>query len=345
MRFKPLLVFLLIVSMTINFSTATAIQGGESALGNQYVVPVYIEVTATTNISCSGSVISPRVVAPAGHCILDKSGLISKRILIGQPGSLNKPSPDWITVAKVLVDDTFKGNTSDGKLGNSDIAILVLEKPLKGASKVELASDAVFSQLKQSSSKLRIIGYGVISDSRITSDEPRFLDTTLTSNATSDPNTTLLSSSTGTGCVGDSGAPALSITPTKVTLVGIVIGGELSDGCGKKQPSGVYLSMITNLSRFSNLVADAISESSEIAQSENKSSVAIVEQERDELQRQLDSVSQELTDTREKLTKELNDLVLAIKQSGLKSIKCTKGATVKAVVSKSPVCPAGYKKK
>jgi secreted trypsin-like serine protease len=337
MRIKTLLIVFTLIASTLGFTSASAIQGGEAALGNEYVVPVNVETSSTMYGSCTGAVITSRVVATAGHCVLDKSGLISKKILVGEPGSLNKPTTDWITVAKVLVDDTYKGNSSNGMLGVSDIAFLVLETPLETAPKVDFASDAVFTTLKSSSSKLRIIGYGYVSDSGTRTDEPRYLDTSFTNLATADPNTTLISSSTGSACAGDSGAPALSITPTKVTLVGIVIGGSLATNCAKREPDGRYLAFITNLSRFSNLLANAISESSEIAQAENNSTLESIEMERDQLQA-------ELAELREKLEKEVRDLISAIKQAGLKTMKCSSKGTTKTVVAKSPTCPKGFKK-
>jgi secreted trypsin-like serine protease len=337
MRIKTFFVFVVFASLISSTSPALAIQGGESATGSQYVVPVNIQTSSSLYVSCSGAVITARVVATAGHCVLDTSGLISKQILVGEPGSLNKPTTEWSKVSKVLIDDSYTGNTSAGKIGNSDIALLILETPLTNVAKVNFASDVMFTSLKNSLSKVRFFGYGVTTDSGARTEEPRFLDANFTLLTASDPNSSLISSSAGGGCVGDSGAPVLSITPTKVTLIGILTGGNSSNMCGRKESDGKYLAFITNLSRFSNLVATAIAEAGDMAQVESMASIESFETERNDLQT-------ELADTREKLTKELNDLISAIKQSGLKYVKCTKGNSTKTVVGKSPTCPKGFKK-
>jgi len=343
MRIKNVCIVVVALSLTSQIS-AFAIEGGQSALGSQYVVPISNQSPTTLYGSCSGAVITSRVIATAGHCVLDNSGLISKLIFVGEPGSINRATAEWAKVSNVLVDDTYQGNTSTGKIGYSDIALLVLEKPLSNIAKVDLASDAVFSSLKNSESKVRFFGYGYTTDSGTRTEEPKFLDANLTNLATADPNSTLISSTIGAACGGDSGAPVLSITPTKVTLMGVLTGGNPANNCARKESNGTYLAFVTNLSRFSNLVAKAIANSGEVVQSENSSINEAAEQERQDLQADLDSITQELADAREQFKKEMDDLVSAINRAGFKVIKCKRKSTIKTVVGKSPACSIGFKK-
>ncbi len=344
MRKKGLIVLLTSALLSVMNPPAFGVQGGESALGSPYVVPINTQTSPTLYGSCSGAVITSRVIATAGHCVLDTSGLISKQILVGQPGSLNKPSSSWAKVSKVLVDDTYQGNTSNGNIGFSDIALLVLEKPIGSVAKVELASDAVFTALKNSGSKIRFIGYGFITDSGARTEEPKFLDANFTSLVAADPNASLISSTNGSACGGDSGAPILSITPTKVTLVGVLTGGNLASSCARKELNGSYLAFITNLSRFTNLVATAIADSGAALESERVSANESIQQEKDSLQLELEATVQELNETRERFTKEINDLVSAINKAGLKVLKCKNQSSTRTIVGKSTICPKGFKK-
>jgi len=342
MRIKSICAVAVALSLMTQIPTF-AIEGGSSALGSQYVVPINITTSITSFRICSGAVVTSRVIATAGHCVLDTSELISKQILVGEPGSLNKPMTDWAKVSKVLVDETYRGNTSTGGIGLSDIALLVLEKPLVNVAEIDLASDAVFTSLKNSGSKVRFFGYGFTTDSGTKTDEPKFLDANLTTLDTVDPNSTMISSKLGAACGGDSGAPVLSITPTKVTLLGVLTGGT-SATCSRKEPDGNYLAFVTNLSRFSNLVAKALVYSGEVVEAENSSLADAAQQEKQDLQTELNSTIQELVDTREKLNKEIENLVLAISKAGFKVLKCKNKGSLRIVVGKSPTCPKGFKK-
>jgi len=120
---KPFLL-LLIVSLISSVQTipAKAIENGEAASGNSVVVPIQIQTTSTAWSSCSGALLAPNVVATAGHCVLDKSGLISSQILVGLPGSKNVVNSGWARAIQTYTDESYRGSDVNGMVTASDIA-------------------------------------------------------------------------------------------------------------------------------------------------------------------------------------------------------------------------------
>ena len=326
-----------------------AIENGELADGSEYVVPISIQATSNTWQSCSGAVIAPTVIATAGHCVLDKSGLLSSQILVGNPGSANSPSTSWVKVSKIYVADEYKGSSADGLITASDIAFLLLEKAIGNSRKINLTSENELLSLKNASSKLRIIGYGNTSDSGATSPSPFSLDATFSKQVSQDPNQAIAVSQKANICKGDSGSPILSITPSKVTLVGVVTGAYSSNFCSKKQADGNYWTAFTAVSRFANLATEAITDSLKLEQSQNSANQNSASENQyltsrlEELELEVSTAINELERLKEELAKS-NRVIAAFAATGMKAINCSNLVSTKIVVGKSPKCPKGYKK-
>lgn len=328
---------------------AVAVENGDSADASEYVVPISIQATATTWQSCSGAVVAPTVIATAGHCVLDKSGLLSTKILVGNPGAANSPSTSWASVLKIYVSDEYKGNSADGLITASDVAFLLLDKPIGASRKINLTSENELLALKNASAKLRIFGYGNTSDSGATSTLPFSLDATFSKQVSQDPNQAIAVSQKANICKGDSGGPILSITPNKVTLVGVVTGAYSSNYCSKRQSDGNYWTAFTAVSRFANLAAEAITDSLKSEQAQNSanqnsaSENEVLSSRLEDLELELSAVMDELEKIKQELStsKKIN---AAFNASGQKWITCTNLVTTKVVVGKNPKCPKGYKK-
>ena len=344
-------ILLIIVSLISSVQTipAKAIENGEAASGNSVVVPIQIQTTSTTWSSCSGALLAPNVVATAGHCVLDKSGLISSQILVGLPGSKNVVNSGWARAIQTYTDESYRGSDVNGMVTASDIAFLVLDKSFTQTTKLYLASENTLNALKASGAKLRIVGYGMTSDSGDQNSDPNLLDTTFLKTPVADPNQSLAGSSKGSICKGDSGSPVLSITPTRVTLIGVVTGAFLSVNCSKKQSDGLYVASFTAINRYANLSAEAITDAMARVQGQANAAkqatndneglsfrVDALEQNLSDLQESYDAANQEL--------EQLRTVVAAFKKTGLKVLVCTNLVSTKTIVAKSPVCPKGFKK-
>ena len=349
---KTLVTILILAFLALmqNFPAA-AIENGESALGNQFVVPIAIQISSNPDswISCSGALVTPNVVATAGHCVLDSSGLVSKQILVGPPGSQLSVTESWAKAIQTYTDENYRGPGINGLLTSSDIAFLVIDKTFTQNTKIYFASENSLNALKISSARLRIIGYGITSDAGAPNLDPHYLDSTFQNESSSDPNQSFAVSSKGGICKGDSGGPVLSITPTRVTLLGIVLGSRnLGVKCAGRDSSGQYSTTFTAINRYANLTVEAMTDAfSNLQVSVNDSKknsdetinlrerVDSLEQQVSELQSSFENANQE--------TIRLKAIVSAFTRAGYKSLVCTNKVSTKTVVGKTPVCPKGFK--
>lgn len=342
---------ILILSLisTVQTIPARAIENGEAASGNSVVVPIQIQTTGTTWSSCSGALLAPNVVATAGHCVLDNSGLISKQILVGLPGSKNVITSGWAKVVQTYTDESYRGSDANGMVTASDIAFLVLDRSFAQPTKLYLASENTLNALKASGAKLRIVGYGMTNDSGDQTVDPNSLDTTFLKTAVADPNQSLAGSTKGSICKGDSGSPVLSITPTRVTLIGVITGAYLSVNCSKKQSDGYFVASFTAINRYANLSVEAVTDAMARVQSLADTAKQTTNQ-NEGLSFRVDALEQNLRDLQDSSDKanlevsRLTTIVAAFNKAGYKALVCTNLVSTKTIVGKSPICPKGYKK-
>jgi V8-like Glu-specific endopeptidase len=343
-------ILFVLTSLFLGENTASAVENGDLADGSAYVVPITAQTSATTSQSCSGAVLTPLVIATAGHCVLDLTGLLSAQILVGNPGSSNAPSNTWAKVIKIYVSDEYKGNSAAGIVGASDVAFLLLDRSVGNEVPVSLASENELLSMKNSGAKLRIIGYGANSDSGDRSTSPYGFDSTFSKTTPPDPNQALAVSQKADVCKGDSGAPVMNITPTKVTLVGVLTGAYLSINCSKKQNDGSYLAAFTAINRFSNLATQAISDSLKAEQARSTTNQQNAATETENLNARIseqETQITDLTDRLEKLQQSLDksmQILAAYKASGQQAITCSNLVSIKIIVGKAPKCPKGFKK-
>lgn len=324
--------------------TATAVEDGVLASGNSYVVPIVIN----SKSSCTGVMISKNVVATAAHCIIDDSKQISKSIYVGTPGS-KMIGASIANVTHTFVPDDFLGNTADNRVGDSDIAFLVIDGLYSEYGVVELASENDLSTLKTRRAPLRVLGYGFTTNSGESDWQPHFFDGTFESNYnTSLLNSFGITSTKGNACGGDSGSPILSITPKKVMLVGILTGGVTNEGgkCTKKSTSNTYSSVFSGISRYSNTLHLALVQGSENLLKtigEKDKSYSELEAETTETSRTNVDLRFEIEDLKIQLD-ELKKEVEALRKMK-KVITCVSGSKSKLVTGIKPICPKGYKEK
>lgn len=321
---------------------ANAIENGQSALDNGIVVDIEIKYNSTQSVSCSGALLSSMVVVTAGHCLLDQSGAISTGIYVSSPGVNVSNFKNWINVKKVYLPEEYEGDRLGGFVNNSDLGFLLLTEPIEVKSPVSLASEKQIISLKANSSKLRVLGYGNTTDAGQISDIPYYFDGSFNPQAQADVNQGSVSSTTAGICKGDSGGPVLYITPTKIVLVGVITGAQVSITCSKKNSDGKYYGSFTIINRFANLASQALTDAATMISEQKQSDIDDLQSSLDELNSQYEEMAQKIAEYDDEVS--LLKLELSkYKSAGVKMITCTKGVVEKYVASTNPKCPSGYK--
>jgi secreted trypsin-like serine protease len=140
-------------------ATASVI-GGHSTEVADFPALAYIEgAQATDGYACTGTVVAPRVVLTAGHCVedLESSSIVEPneiRVATGISNLEHIPREKVSLVSQVLVYPHF-----DPALLHGDAGLLILSSPVT-AKPIELASKADGS-LYAAGKKLKVAGWGI----------------------------------------------------------------------------------------------------------------------------------------------------------------------------------------
>jgi V8-like Glu-specific endopeptidase len=154
-------------------ATASVI-GGHNARIDQFPSLAFIEgAEATTGYACTGTVVAPRVVLTAGHCVedLESSSITEPKAIAVATGISNLehiPADKVSPVTQVLAYPGFNPTKLHG-----DAGLLILAAPVE-APPIALATAAEGS-LYEPGHRLTIAGWGV--DDRLTGHAPNQLQT------------------------------------------------------------------------------------------------------------------------------------------------------------------------
>lgn len=306
-----------------------AIEDGTDSAGNTFTVPITIEKSPGKFGGCSGVLIAPSIVATAGHCVLDSTGLVTTNVFVGDPGSAWNTINQSDKILSVQITPGFQSGANN-RVGDDDIVFLILNEKKAFDKRVRLASEVEIQNIQTKAGSLKVFGYGSVNDAGDPATTPRSTEGTFSSRITKS-NMGILEPISKNVCQGDSGGPVLSITATEIVVIGVIVGTDLRNACGKTFGSFTLVSRYTNLAfsaalaQMTNLEEELAKVVSDASESSNSQYVVI-----DELNARISE-----------LEAEIERLKLRIPST----IVCIKGKVTKKVTTVNPKCPAGYKQK
>jgi trypsin len=178
----PLLAALALLGALIISATATAaapnpkatgsVIGGHNASISEYPSLAFIEgVQATAGYACSGTVVAPRVVLTAGHCVedIESSSIVEPSLIAVATGVSNLTKINKTEVSQVEQVLAYPG--FDPTELHGDAGLLILTEPVE-APPIALATGAD-SELYEPGNQLTVAGWGI--DNRNTGHAPNQL--------------------------------------------------------------------------------------------------------------------------------------------------------------------------
>ena len=151
-------------------------------------------------LQCTGTLVAPRLVITAGHCINDRDPT-NYTVHFGTGGELDF-GDHGIAVTKVEASPFYRSDVG----GNADAAYLLLEREITDQAIVPIATDPEeLAELLALGKEAAIVGFGV-RDNKTYESGRKFVGPTVVRWRTG--NEVWMGGAAGDGCSGDSGGPA-----------------------------------------------------------------------------------------------------------------------------------------
>jgi secreted trypsin-like serine protease len=295
---------------------AYAIEGGESALGENIVTLINVSENGTLiGQQCSGAVIAPRLVVTAKHCFDQNNhlhtGLANLNWLVTFPGS--KIEVPFAGAARILQIITTQG---DFVANTDDLSIAVLDRELPILNDTVIASSEDIERFRLTRPLAITYGYGTSADSPAMSSTPKKMKNVFVQNRgnSTEVFTVEYLSSSSYMCGGDSGGPTFVVENNKFFYVGPTSSGS-REGCAR----GLIGTFVLN--------GTALAYRTELLETAKLAALSLWQLEESKKKEDAENVAKKQLSKRKKV------------------VTCVRGASQKRVVGLNTKCPVGYKKK
>jgi hypothetical protein len=233
----------------------SAIYNGISALGSNYVIGINIGGSS----SCSAVPIDRYLIVTAAHCVIKDGRAVDPGSIGIYPPGVNRSTVS--TFAKgVYIAYPSNYYNYDSSTEPNDIAFIVIDRPFEINSFPRLANYEKSIEIINSTTPIKIYGYGVSERNGPSVSIPNMFT------ATSIPQRrysgfsgyertymSFAADSRGSACPGDSGGPAISEHKGIIYLVGVTSGG--SGPCSNGSTSGSM--SVTVVGEYTHLLSKA----------------------------------------------------------------------------------------
>lgn len=313
-----LIICLALLHAILPASITYAIEGGESAIGENVITMIQRTSSGQFYQQCSGTVIAPRLVVTAKHCfpMHNSEHVLGQLSEVAFPGSdLNKT----FETAKILKIITTPGNYV---VNSDDLAILITATNLPVLGNVRLASKDDIERFRITNPKVVTLGYGSNALSNGMQKTPLKIVNKFVSNHNNIPSESFsveYTSDASYVCGGDSGGPSYVIENDVMVYIGPT-SSATREGCAYGVRGGPH-----RVSGSAIAFKDALLVTAQEALKEFQ------------LKEELEAKAK--AETEAKIAAEVSESLM--KNKTLKV--CIKGVAVKKVFGKNSKCPKGYK--
>lgn len=245
----------LLVSGLIHIPLAHGIYNGTSALGSRYVVKI-----VSAGATCSGALVSSRIVATAAHCVVRAGKAVGpEQVRVYAAGVDVGRSGEFVRVENFVYPSTFR-NMNDSPEPN-DIAFLVLSKDWGEAAIDGLADFDLTREIIASATPVEIYGYGSLKSQSESSSTPYLYTASVVEQLRyrefvgfERRYINYRMDESGAACPGDSGGPAIAKYQGRVYLLSVSSSG--SGPCNQK-PDPVGTATATIAGEYLDLLEQA----------------------------------------------------------------------------------------